>query len=189
MGLSLKVEILNKNSSNHKATSIIEISGNTDEVREAEKLIKKIPKIQTLYEGDARVLIQQVIDEHNLKADIMFDGNKVYSKKKILSNVDLIIKKGLLGDSKGARYLSDYFYDFLYQECGSIAHFCKDGWIETYPTLADLKAFFAKNEFDQRVLESLPDWDTDAKIIVQAIEDRFYPLRARIRAAKLLAAK
>lgn len=71
--------------------------------------------------------------------------------------------------------LSDYFYEFLHLDCGSIAHYNKQGWVTEYPTVDDLKAFFKENEFGHRVLDDIPEWKTDAKRIVQTIEAKLFP--------------
>jgi len=66
--------------------------------------------------------------------------------------------------------LTDYLYKFLSLSCGSIAHYNKYGWIACYPTVYDLKQFFRRNEFGQRVLRYIPIWKTDAQVIVKEVE-------------------
>lgn len=66
--------------------------------------------------------------------------------------------------------MSDYLYNFLHLACGSIAHFNKLGWIECYPTVDNLKQFFIKNEYGNRVSHQIPRWHTDAISIVEQIE-------------------
>ena len=39
--------------------------------------------------------IQEVIDRENIKADILFDGNSVWSKKKILRDIKRVKKQGM----------------------------------------------------------------------------------------------
>jgi len=66
--------------------------------------------------------------------------------------------------------LSDYLYKFLSLSCGSIAHYNKQGWIDVYPTVYDLRLFFVENEYGKRVLDTIPTWKTDAHRIVEEIE-------------------
>ena len=103
------------------------------------------------------------MDAENIKADILFDGNSVWSKKKILRDIKKIKKYGM-------NKLSDYLYKFLSLSCGSIAHYDRYGWIATYPTIQDLRNFFRRNEFGERVLNYLPVWNTDAQVIVKKVE-------------------
>jgi len=70
----------------------------------------------------------------------------------------------------GKTILTKYFYEFLSLCCGSIAHYNINGWVAEYPTVEDLRAFFQKNEFGHRVLDHVPEWKTDVKIIVREIE-------------------
>ena len=138
--------------------------GNKKQIEEAMTIITtSIPDLPTLPESQARLKIQDCLDNQNIKVDILFDGNSVWSKKRILKDVKAV-KKG------GMAKLSDYLYKFLSLSCGSIAHFNKQGWIDCYPTVQDLKQFFLKNEFGNRVLHHIPAWKTDAINIVNGIE-------------------
>jgi hypothetical protein len=166
-------------------------------VETAVAAVKAIPDIELLSESKARLEIQKVIDEQGLKASILFDGNTVWSMTRILANLKQIMERGALYDGQHPGYvavgsmlrfpvvekcvLSDYFCHFLSLCCGSIAHYNKQGWVTTYPTLEDLKAFFKKNEFGHRVLDDIPDWETDVKRIVEAIEARLFPLESIIK--------
>ena len=142
----------------------VALYGNKKSIEQAEIiLLKNIPDLPTLTESKARLQIQECIDSENIKADILFDGNSVWSKKKILRDIKRINKHGM-------EKLTDYLYKFLSLSCGSIAHYNKYGWISTYPTLSHLRQFFRRNEFGERVLHYLPVWKTDAQVIVRAIE-------------------
>ena len=66
--------------------------------------------------------------------------------------------------------MTKYLYQFLTLFCGPIAHYNMFGWIEEYPTVEDLKIFFMRNEFGQRVLNYIPNWNTDVYNIVTEIE-------------------
>ncbi len=144
--------------------SRVALHGNKKSIEQTEiVLIKNIPELPTLTESQARIKIQEVIDHENVKASILFDGNSVWSKKKILRDIKKVKKYGM-------KKLTDYLYKFLSLSCGSIAHYNKYGWIAYYPTLSDLKQFFRRNEFGERVLDHLPIWKTDVQVIVKEIE-------------------
>jgi len=143
------------------------------------------PKLSNLTEPEARLMIQEMIDQENLKATIMFDGNIVWSFDRIIGNLKQIVKAGKLysdGNPGEARVgmmifplevepiLSKYFYEFLHLECGSIAHYNMHGWIGHYPTVEALRQFFVKNEYGRRVLDDIPWRYTDVKRIVKEIE-------------------
>jgi len=139
-----------------------------------------------LSESEIRPQIQTVIDHRKLKVSILYNGNGVWSKQRIIRNLKQIVKAGVLYrrekpsyipigsmlriPSIGETILSKYFYEFLHLCCGSIAHYNIRGWVAEYPTVEDLRAFFRKNEFGRRVLDHIPDWKTDVIIIVREIE-------------------
>jgi len=174
----------------------IRIIGSKKDVEQAEATLKTIPDLESLSEPKARLEIQRLIDEQGLKASILFDGNTVWSKTRILANLKLIIEHGTLYNKKKPSYipigsmlrmpvvgdciLSDYFYDFL-TDCGSIAHYNKRGWVTEYPTLEDLKEFFKRNEYGRRVLDWIPGWKTDAKLIVEVIETQLFPFETYMK--------
>lgn len=175
----------------------IEVHGQKKAVAKAAKLLKK--NLEEMDEPKARLQLQDLIDDNNVKATIMVNGNYVWSKKRILQNLKRIMDHGrLYGERTPGRHLvagvlwlpvntdpvlSKYFYEFL-TDCGSAAHYSIHGWIAEYPTLEHLKKFFKKNEFGQRVLDYIPDWMTDAKRIVEAIEIQLYPLESYMRARR-----
>ena len=138
--------------------------GSKKQIQETEIiLIKNIPQLPTLSESQARLKIQDCLDLENVKIDILYDGNSVWSKKRILRDIKRIKKNGM-------KSLTNYLYKFLSLSCGSIAHYNKFGWIACYPTIQHLRNFFKRNEFGQRVLTYIPVWKTDAQEIVRDIE-------------------
>ena len=142
----------------------VALYGNKHRIDEAEIiLLKNIPELPTLRESHARLKLQELIDHENIKADILFDGNSVWSKKKILRDIKKVKKYGM-------KKLTDYLYKFLSLSCGSIAHYDRYGWVACYPTIQDLRNFFRRNEFGQRVLNYLPVWNSDAQRIVREVE-------------------
>ena len=147
----------------------IEVRGQRKAVEKAQKILgPQLNQLVQMDEKDARLKIQEVIDEHRLAACIMVNGNSVWSKRRILGNLRRIRDAGRLYGEKtphrelvaGVLYLpvktdpilSKYFYQFLHLHCGSAAHYSIDGWIAEYPTLEALKRFFRKNEFGQKSL-------------------------------------
>ena len=175
----------------------IRIIGSKKDSEKAEALLKAIPELESLPEPRARLIIQKIIEDNDLKATILFDGNSVWNSKPILRNLRRIMEAGTLYNGKKPRYipigsmlrmpavgqciLSDYFYSFLSLDCGSIAHYNKQGWVTEYPTVEDLKAFFKKNEFGHRVLDDIPGWMTDAKRVVEEIERTLFPLQSYMK--------
>lgn len=147
--------------------------------------------------------IQEAIVTQNLKARILFDGNTVWDPRPIRRNLIQILREGALFVGTPPCYdqvtdmiaiprcpkpiLSDYFYKFLIGPCGSIAHYNKEGWVAKYPTIKELKAFFARNELGKRVVEWIPPWYTDALKIAEEMERRLdhntlSPLRSYLKA-------
>ena len=171
--------------------------GNKRAVEKAQAIVGLIENAELVPEPMLRLTIQDLIDKHNLRATIMINGNSVWSRKRIIRNLKQIIQHGKLYDKRKPRYypigsllkipaggdpvLSNYFYNFLHLECGSIAHYNIQGWISMYPTLEDLKRFFKKNERGRRVLDWVPSWKTDVKRIVEAIDNQLFPLESYMR--------
>ena len=59
--------------------------GSKKQIKEAEIiLIKNIPQLPTLSESQARLRIQDGLDFEHVKVSILFDGNSIWSKKRIL---------------------------------------------------------------------------------------------------------
>jgi hypothetical protein len=115
-------------------------------------------------EGEARSIIQKLIEQKLVTADVVLNGNNVYNKEKILRNIRMMVR------NKKMSLMTDYTYKFLSNACGSIAHWNKAGWLSVYPTLDAFRGFFIKNEYGKRVLESQPSWATDRIEIIQEIE-------------------
>jgi hypothetical protein len=143
----------------------IAIYGSSREIELAETAITaQMPELPHLPEPMARLSLQQIIDRNDIKASIVFDGNTVWSFSRIIRDIRRVKKSGM-------EAMSDYLYKFLSLSCGSIAHFNKPGWIETYPTVEHLKQFFRRNEFGQRVKEHIPQRFAEVYVIVAQIED------------------
>lgn len=153
--------------------------GNQAEIDSCTKILneKLLPQVTpNTKEGEIRPLISSLIDSENIKASILYDGNSVWSKKRILKDIRRVKKNGM-----GA--LTDYLYDFFNLCCGSIAHYNKFGWIDVYPTISALKAFFVRNEYGESVYNHVPAWKTDVKDIVLAIHSEL-GITKRVAAAR-----
>jgi len=177
----------------------ISIYGSKRDVEKAKEVLSKI-SLEGLSEGQARLKIQDAIHKHDLKAWILYDGNTVYNMHRILSNLKRIMEHGTLYDPKHPRYipvgsmlrmpaigktiLSPYFYRFLINECGSIAHYNIRGWVAEYPTVEDLKEFFKKNEYGKPVREDIPGWKPDTLRIVEEIEKILFPFQHFLKARR-----
>jgi hypothetical protein len=111
------------------------------------------------------------------------NGYAVWSKKRIINNLRRIMRLGTLynPDQKKPPILSQYFYQFLTQMCGSNAHYDIYGWIHVYPTVEHLRKFFAKNEFDKPVSEWIPKCKTDIRAIVEDIETLLLPFQTYMK--------
>jgi len=179
----------------------IRILGSPEQLKKARNIIDKLqPLLKS--EAQSRLLIQDAIDEHRLNASILYKGNRVWSRRKILRNLDRITERGALYRNKNKRVrwmrvsdticlpetpsnfkpiLSKYFYEFLTLCCGSSAHYSLAGWIGIYPTLEDLKRFFLRNERGKPVSEWIPEWKADAKRIVDNIEQKLFPFRSYVK--------
>jgi hypothetical protein len=179
----------------------IEIRGQRKAIEKAQRVLApQLNQLEQMNEKDARLKIQDVIDEYRLAASIVVNHNQVWSRKRILGNLRRIRDAGRLYGEKtphreligGVLYLpvdtdpilSKYFYEFLHQHCGTAAHYNIHGWITEYPTLDRLKQFFRKNELGYRVLDYIPSGMSDVKRIVEAIEMMLFPLESYVRSKK-----
>ena len=148
----------------------INVYGNRREIGEARTVLDGLAL--TGDEHKDRLVIQAAIDQHKVKASILYDGNTVWSYDRVIRDFKRALRSG---PSKVTEYgngdynLTDYLYDFLSQACGSIAHFNKYGWIGTYPTKEDLKGFCRFNEFGKDILSDQPNWASDGQRIAKAI--------------------
>ena len=169
----------------NKTIGVIRLYGSQREIEAAEKAINELDT--DLSESEIRPKIQELIEQRKLKASILYKGNGVWDRVRVIRNLKQIVKAGTLYredkpgynqvgsmlrfPSRGRTILTKYFYEFLHLCCGSIAHYNINGWVATYPTVEALRGFFRKNEFGRRVLDQVPEWKTDVKIIVREIED------------------
>ncbi len=74
----------------------VALYGNNQQVEQTQIiLLKNIPDLPTMSEPQARLQLQETIDNENVRADVLFDGNGVWSKKKILRDIRTIKKHGM----------------------------------------------------------------------------------------------
>lgn len=160
--------------------------GSDKEIRRAVDVLKKHKKLTRMAECEARLLVQQLIDEHHLKASILINGNSVWSKQRIMANLERIMKYETLYNLQQEKppILSQYFYQFLIMVCGSINHYDIHGWIHKYPTVEHLKKFFMENEFGKRVVEWIPASHTDARLIAEDITKKLFPFKTYMKTRK-----
>lgn len=148
---------------NERYDEKIVIYGSKAQIEEAKQALTKIKHKLKNDEAEDRLILQnEIID--NINVDILYDGNSVYSKTKLIKQFQTLLKRGM-------HKLADDLYDFFSQCCGSIAHYNKQGWISEYPDLFALKEFFERNEFGQSVLSHQPDWATDRIEIVKEMQN------------------
>jgi hypothetical protein len=134
----------------------ITLYGSKNEIKRAMSYFNKVNLKQKLSDdeySDRLVLMNEFIPY--IKCSISYSANTVWNKEKLLRDFKRILNNGM-------KSLSDYLYEFFHLCCGSIAHFNKQGWIATYPTLASLRKFFERNEYGQPIIAHMPQWQADA---------------------------
>jgi hypothetical protein len=141
----------------------ITLYGSKQEIKSAMNCFNKANIHQKL-SGDEysdRFILMNEFVPH-IKCSISYSGNTVWNKAKLIRDFNKILKHGM-------ESLSGYLYEFFHLCCGSIAHFDKNGWIATYPTLASLRNFFERNEYGQSVVAHMPSWQADAVEIAKGM--------------------
>jgi len=139
-------------------------------VRLSETAMKEIEGFKHVFEtlsgneAKDRLFLQDFIDGTGFEYDILYDGNSVYSYKRIMKD----FKRYL---NSGAKDMSEKLYDFFNLNIGTISHYNKIGWMATYPTIDDIKDLFDRNEYGERVADYIPGWKTDVKRIVDDMQN------------------
>ena len=142
----------------------IAIYGTSKVITEAEAILDVLDGLEgemlgcrLVNEGDIRLIIQDAIDTHNIKATILVDGNTVYPYIKTIKQYEQLRKSGIL------KNMSDYFYNFLHQNF-DIAHYDKNGYIAYYGNdFATMKKVVLDNA-------STSGWYTDVRRILNYIQ-------------------
>lgn len=145
---------------NYKDLKII-ICGNKKEMVTVGNLLDKVELTGT--ESIDRLILQQFVDDNKLKTSILYDGNTIVSYNRIIAEYTNILKKNEFSK------MSDYFYQFLHLDCGSIAHYDMRGWLHEYPDIESLKWFFNNNEMGTDIVRNQPSWKTDVIKITKDI--------------------
>lgn len=145
-------------------TGKITVYGSTKEIEVAKAILEQHLPTEQFNENEskARLLIQSLIDENSIKAAILWDGNRVWSREKVLKDIRMITRRGM-------NALTDYLYEFFHLCCGSIAHYNKQGWICEYPDIESVRNFFERNEYGSSVLAHQPNWAADRIEIIREI--------------------
>lgn len=116
----------------------IDLYGNNSIIQKEKSIIEKLNL--TGNEDKDRLIIQQCIDECNLKSDILYNGNTVYPFKKIVKAYRRLQK----GDS--LENLTNEMYLFFTNVCGDIAHYSLNGYKDYYNySIRDLENRFLSN--------------------------------------------
>lgn len=148
-------------------TNKLRVIGTPQDIAKFESLITPYNNLEGFQEPHVRKIIQDIQDTPDNKLSqltILYSGNTVWSKVKLVNAVRKIVK------AQNMNAMTRYLYEFLSCSCGSIAHYNQQGWIDTYPTVDSLKEFFKRNEFGERVINHLPHWKVDAINAVHDIE-------------------
>ncbi|MBQ6324296.1 MAG: hypothetical protein IJI22_05650 [Bacilli bacterium] len=110
-------------------------------------------------EANDRLLIQKCIDDNNLKSSILYDGNTVYSFKKIVKEYRDLQKTGTLDK------LTEKMYHFFTNACGDIAHYNINGFKGYYNnSLRNLESsLLSRDTF-------IPRWHSDLDKIFKELK-------------------
>lgn len=107
-----------------KYNSRVTIYGNSKQVEDASKNIEEL-NLSGKEQSD-RLIIQQCIDDNNIKASILYNGNIVYPYKKIVNDYRKLQKTNSL------EKMTLDLYHFFMNACGDIAHYNFNGYKSYY---------------------------------------------------------
>lgn len=102
----------------------INLYGTPSIIEKEQQIISNLPLTGNEYND--RILLQKCIDEHNLKSDILYEGNSVYPFKKIVKAYRKLQKTETLDG------LTEDMYHFFINVCGDIAHYSINGFRDYY---------------------------------------------------------
>ena len=139
-----------------KAVGKVRVIGSQADI---DKAWEVLPDALPLGEAEARMIIQDIIDVHKLKATILYGGNTVWSFDRLIRDFKKVLK------ANSTANMTKYLYQFFSLKCGTIAHYSLSGWSSEYPDNVSLRRLFLKNEFGGRVSRHIPQWHTDARRI------------------------
>lgn len=116
----------------------IKLYGSTSIIEKEKDIIDNLNL--TGHEAEDRLIIQQCIDENNLKSDILYDGNTVYPFNKIVKLYKKLQKEGNLNS------MNKEIYHFFMNACGDIAYYDMGGYICNYNnSIINLEENFLKD--------------------------------------------
>ena len=108
----------------NKNNKRITFFGSNNVIESDKNIIDNLPL--TGNESNDRILIQKCIDNNNLKSEILYEGNTIYSFKKIVKEYRNLQKNGTLDK------LTNKLYLFFTNACGDIAHYNINGFRDYY---------------------------------------------------------
>ena len=108
----------------NKNNKRITFFGSNNVIESDKNIIDNLPL--TGNESNDRILIQKCIDNNNLKSEILYEGNTIYSFKKIVKEYRHLQKNGTLDK------LTNKMYLFFTNACGDIAHYNINGFRDYY---------------------------------------------------------
>jgi hypothetical protein len=139
----------------------IKVFGSEQEVTNAIEVLTD--NASRLIDGEVpdRLVLQELIEKHNLTANIVYQGNGVTPLTRTINDLKAVI------EANDMYVMSEHLYKILTLRCGSIAHGDRDGWIAQYPTVQSLARFFRRNEFGENIAYHAPNWNSDFKVVAQ----------------------
>lgn len=146
----------------------IRLCGSKSVLEEEKSIIDNLPL--TGEEGKDRLIIQQCIDERNLKSNILYDGNTVYPFNKIVNEYRKLQKDGTLTK------MTERMYNFFHNNCGDIAHYNIGGYRAYYNN--------SLKQLENQVLSHdpyVPSWHTDLDKIFKELKiGKYYKEREKV---------
>ena len=128
------------------------------------------PMSRHLNESQVRELLLPFVENELSNNEwILYDGNLVWNVKKLVKQFVIFI------EHYDYEHLTKYLYQFFHLACGSIAHYNKQGWFNTYPDLESLESFFKRNEYGEPVNGYPPSWHYDARKAVTSMSSILLP--------------
>ena len=135
----------------------IKLYGNNEGILQQEKTIIENLEL-TGNEYNDRLIIQNCIDNENLKSDILYDGNTVYPFEKTVKLYRQFQKNDSLEN------LNRYMYNFFTNACGDIAHYDINGYKCYYNySIRELENTVLKNSWAAR-------WHSDCDRIFRELK-------------------
>ena len=148
-------------------------------IKKLEDYLKINPISDDTREVDVRKALLPFVEQKLGPAEwLLYDGNTVWDVKRLIKQFKTFVKY------YDVKYLTEYLYEFFHLQCGSIAHYNKFGWFETYPTLDALKEFFKENEYGSSVMNYPPDWHYDARLATEQMHTVLFGVGGKARYPK-----